>query len=383
MLSEELYNLILISLAGEAGEEEKLHLREWRKEAAENEEAYREICRLWYSTKWKDKMEGISADKAWRQFMTRRRNQRRMRTIYRITSVAASMILILGSVLFYQWKSRTAEQTIVAHQLLSTPIEGKATLVLSSGEKVALTGKVEKTMEEKGGVSIKTDSAFVEYTATENLKEEVFNELIVPKCGEYVLKLADGSRVFLNSESTLRFPVHFTGKKREVFLTGEAYFEVVKDAAKPFIVHTDRTAVQVLGTEFNIMAYGDEENTEVTLVEGAVEVAVSKSHERLVPGQQMSVNNTSLQTNVRQVKIDQYIAWKKGLFCFDAMPLEQLLRGLSRWYDISYTFRNADVKKIRFTGGFKKTEGIEEIFRMIENVTEVKFRISGNNIIIE
>ncbi len=383
MLSEELYNLILNSLAGEASEEGKLRLREWRKESTGNEEAYREVCRLWYSVRWKDKMEGISADQAWKQILMKRRNQRRIRNIYRVTSVAASMILILGSVLFYQWKNRTAEQTIIARQLLSAPIEGKATLVLSSGEKVALTGKPEKTMEEKGGVSIKTDSAFVEYTATEDLKEEIYNELIVPKCGEYVLKLADGSRVFLNSESTLRFPVHFTGKKREVFLTGEAYFEVAKDVARPFVVHTDKAAIQVLGTEFNVMAYGDEKSTEVTLVNGVVEVAVDKFRGRLAPGQQMSVNNVSLQTEIRQVKTDQYIAWKKGLFCFDAMPLEQLLRGLGRWYDISYTFRNANMKKIRFTGGFKKTESIEEIFRMIENVTEVKFRISGNNIIIE
>lgn len=386
VLSEELYHLILHFLAGEASEEEKSFLQGWRTESEEHEMAYREIARLWYDIKWKKKASLISGEDAWKQWIQKRNRYYRKKMMYRIVSIAASVAIILGSVWLYR-SSRLPVSDTSSIQIVASPMESKATLTLSNGEKILLTEKMKKVVQEQGGVSIQTDSARLEYRQKnheDESKEIVYNELTIPKCGEYTLKLADGTQVFMNSASSLRFPVTFNEDTREVYLQGEAYFQVAKNTKQPFIVHTERTAVRVLGTEFNVMAYSDEENTQVTLIEGSVDVsAQNNEHDILKPGEQFSIHNTTLEASVRQVNIEQYIAWKKGLFCFDAMPLEQLMRGLGRWYDISYLFREESLRKLRFTGGFKRTEKIENIFRMIEDVTDVRFHITGNTIVVD
>lgn len=384
LLPEDTYKLILDSLSGNVDDEQRRKLTSWLNECGENNEAYREICKLWYSGKWGNKVQNISSDAAWNIIVKKRRKQRQLRMLRRGISVAAAIILAIGCFVFYRFDGYQEVVVEVAQAGdIANPMEAKATLILSSGEQVFLGGNTGNAVEEDG-VSIKTDSAVLEYSRTggEKIDAIVYNELIIPKCGEYTLKLSDGSTVFLNSESQLRYPVQFQGKIREVYLSGEAYFKVAKDASKPFIVHTDKTAVEVLGTEFNVMAYGDEVNTEVTLVEGSVNVEVNNTHKILTPGRQIAVNNTTLESVIRNVKLEQYIAWKKGLFAFDAMPLDQLMRGLSRWYNISYTFQNNSMKTLRFTGGFKKSEKIEEIFRMIENVTDVDFTVTGNSVVI-
>lgn len=383
-LPEDIYKLILDSLSGHIDDVQAQELKIWLNESDENKRAYDEICKLWYSGKWGSKADRILSGSAWNAILERHRKQHNIRIMRRGLSVAAAVVLIIGSVMLFRINGKQEAGPQTAQACVSAPMEAKATLVLSTGEQITLGGMSGKAVEEKGGISITTDSAFIEYgkSSGEKLAADVYNELIIPKCGEYTLKLADGSTVFLNSASRLRYPVQFNGKQREVYLSGEAYFEVAKDAKRPFIVHTEKTDVRVLGTEFNVMAYGDEENTEVTLVQGSVNVAVNNASKVLVPGCQMAVNNTTLKSEMRQVNIEQYIAWKKGLFSFDAMPLEQLMRGLSRWYNISYVFRNNDVKTLRFTGGFKKTEKIEEIFRMIEKVTDVDFTYTGNDVVI-
>lgn len=144
--------------------------------------------------------------------------------------------------------------------------------------------------------------------------------------------------------------MNFSGDLREVFLCGEACFEVAKNPDKPFVVRTDRADVQVLGTLFNVSAYSDEENTEVTLVNGRVQVGREEEPTVLLPGQQFLLNNRTLEKAIREVDTNVYIAWTNGLFRFDAMPLEQLMLKLSRWIPITYTFKDEAIKKIRFTG---------------------------------
>lgn len=165
-----------------------------------------------------------------------------------------------------------------------------------------------------------------------------FHTLSVPRAGEYMMVLSDGSRVWLNAKSELKFPVKFDTDKREVFLTGEAYFEVVKDLEYPFIVSTPRTKTTVLGTSFNVMAYQNEAHTEITLESRAVAVSAGTRQRRIIPGQQVAVSSESFE--MRQVNIAFYTSWKEGLFDFDNMTLDELCVKLGRWYDVEFFFVN-------------------------------------------
>ena len=210
-----------------------------------------------------------------------------------------------------------------------------------------------------------------------------YNELVIPKCGEYRLCLADGSLVIMNSESRLRFPVEFTGDKREVYLEGEACFKVAEDTEKPFIVHTAKADVRVLGTVFNVSAYSGEINTKVTLVNGKVQVNVGSVERLLIPDQQFVLNNETSEIVVQEVDAQNDIAWTNGLFRFDAMPLGQLMIRLGRWYDITYEFKDVSLQNVRFTGGFRKYDDIRHIVGMIGEITNVAFKVDGNKVIID
>ena len=187
----------------------------------------------------------------------------------------------------------------------------------------------------------------------------------------------------MNSESRLRYPVEFSGEQREVYLEGEACFEVAKDTARPFVVHTANASVCVLGTLFNISAYDEEDNTEVTLVNGKVRVNVGDVEKLLAPDEQLVLNNETADVEIRDVESLDYIAWTCGLFRFDAMPLRQLMMKLERWYDISYEFKDEALENIRFTGGFRKYDDIHLIVDMIKEITDVAFKIEGNKVIID
>lgn len=150
------------------------------------------------------------------------------------------------------------------------------------------------------------------------------------------MTLSDGTKVWINAESEIKYPVVFGPDKREVFITGEAFFEVVKDSLRPFIVHTPNAQTTVLGTSFNVMAYPDERHTEITLLKGAVVVEAAGRNQYIKPGQQVQVDNVSKEMNCREVNAGRYASWKDGLFDFEGMKLEDLAVELSRWYDVDF-----------------------------------------------
>ncbi len=369
-LPEDIYELVLARLAGEkdvVGEEK---LRDWLGESERNREAYREFCALWYSCKWGNMREGVNRQEGW-EYVLRCRRRNKHRSIWVRVAVAVVVVFMIGFV-GLDWSE---DKNVSAWG--NTDIK----LILSSGEEVNLK-TVGKGKIQDEGMLILSDSAYLDYSEqTENVVG--YNELIVPKCGEYRLRLPDGSVVVLNAESRLRFPLNFSGEKREVFLNGEACFEVAKDSLRPFIVHTTKTDVRVLGTLFNVSAYPEEGQTEITLVNGAVQVDAGELQEKLRPDQQLILDNQTLRARVRNVDARTYIAWTDGLFRFDAMSLEQLMLRLSRWFDISYEFKDEALKNVRFTGGFRKYDNINHIIKMIGEITNVSFNIVDNKVIID
>ncbi|TWF41744.1 FecR family protein [Chitinophaga polysaccharea] len=280
----------------------------------------------------------------------------------------------------------------VAGGVQINPGGNKATLVLGNGAMVALKDSTADTVAMQGGSLVAQQKAgvLVYHKADAVTQGEIWNTVATPKGGKYEVVLSDGTHVFLNAASTVKFPVPFNKYNREVVLTGEAYFEVAHASGEkeewPFLVKIRRAGddggvVKVLGTHFNIMAYDDEKVVKTTLVEGSVNMRKGVNAVTLKPGQQ------SLwfpQTNTLQVKpadLEAEIAWKKGRFLFRSTDIETIMRQLSRWYDVTVDY-NGDMTDIRFAGNIERKENIRELIEILEADGRLRFQITGNKIIV-
>ncbi len=214
-----------------------------------------------------------------------------------------------------------------------------------------------------------------------------YNTLRTPRGGQYQLVLPDGSKVWLNAASSIRYPTSFAEKERKVEITGEAYFEVAKNAGKPFIVKLppaasgeDQGEVQVLGTHFNINAYDDEPAISTTLLEGGVKVASGNKVQLLLPGQEARMGRNGEVKLIKDAPVEQAIAWKNGKFSFDHTSIYEIMRQMSRWYDVEVDYR--DSFDIYLTGSISKNVNASQVFKMLELVGEVEFKIAGSRITV-
>ena len=260
-----------------------------------------------------------------------------------------------------------------------TPGVVKARLELADGRKVELDHGTQLRIKEIGGTEIETSEKMIKYTGKDSVTAgERFNTLIVPRGGEYALELADGSRVWLNSESTLKYPVCFAGDMRKVEMTGEGYFEVAKNVGKPFVVTVDGVDVRVLGTSFNISAYREEVVT--TLVDGKVQLRRGMDSVILFPNQQGGWSKEKKAFEIKQVDARNYTLWKDGIFYFSDMDLETILDDMARWYNVNIFYVNPALKVKKFSVEIKRYENINEILRRIEQTKRVKFDIKDRTI---
>ena len=196
--------------------------------------------------------------------------------------------------------------------------------------------------------------------------------------------MPDGTHVWINSDSELSFPTQFDSTRREVFLTGEAYFSVTKDKEKPFIVKVNEDIeIKVLGTQFNVQAYQDENTIETTLCEGSVNVSDGKQKVTLTPSLQAVYSKSTKNLITRKVDTRLYSSWKDGLFVFENKPLEEIMTPLSRWYNIHVFYANQAVKTYHFTGDLERYGDFRKTLGMIEKATSIRFVINGNNIMVE
>ena len=211
--------------------------------------------------------------------------------------------------------------------------------------------------------------------------ETTLHLLRIPRGGEYTLVLADSTVVHLNSETELRYPAHFGGKERKVYLRGEAYFDVMPNAEKPFIVETEGMDVRVYGTEFNVTAY-EEENVRTVLVEGKVGVKTAEGSEevQLHPGQMAEREGNGIV--VQEVDTYNYTAWKDGKFVFEEENIERIMERLARWYNLNVFYANESVKNQLFNGVLTRFTEVEDILRVIEQTATVEFEIKGNTVIV-
>ena len=314
-------------------------------------------------------------DNAWRKIQPKRGRK----WVLSVCKYAA--MFVLGVSLVYVATRPEPEEKIVRAEVIK-PGRLQAELRLGTGVRLALNEHQGVYSSENAGVEIVNDTVTgkVSYHVNETGMEDslVFNTLIVPKGGEYSLELPDGTVVWVNSESALRFPEKFTSNRREVFLEGEAYFEVKKDANGPFYVHTEAGKVRVLGTAFNVCAYSNDRFWQTTLVEGSVMINQEEKEVLLKPNEQYQIDVRTGKAGLREVLPELYTSWRDGKFYFKAYTFEELVEKLERWYDFKMFYMNEEIKTRRFSGVVNKYQPLEEMFKFLQMTSDVQFNVKGN-----
>lgn len=267
------------------------------------------------------------------------------------------------------------------------PGSSKAILVLGNGAEIALSDSAGPQIIEKDGARVSKLARQLVYQsgASGQEGEEVqYNTLITPRGGEYAVVLPDGTKVWLNADSRLYYPTRFTGSERKVELKGEAYFEVVHNAAQPFEVVVNGLKVTDIGTRFDIRAYGDEPAIKTTLVEGKVKVenmnAAAGAPVLLHPGSQAVTPASGGEIRIVKTDIDDVLGWKNGLFIFDGESLGGIMSDISRWYDVNVQFDNPAEQRLHFTGSIRKYGEIQTVLHLLALTGEVRFTIEGHKV---
>ncbi|HJT74183.1 MAG TPA: FecR domain-containing protein [Chitinophaga sp.] len=301
---------------------------------------------------------------------------------------AAAAILLLCSIAGGYWlmTGRSRPTEAFTHSQTVTPGANKASLTLADGSVITLDSNTNKVLQQ--GISKVVNSAGGQLTYQVAGEEQnnallVFNTLTTPRGGQYKLTLPDGSKVWLNAASSIRFPTAFAGQERKVEVSGEAYFEVAKAASMPFRVVTKGMTIEVLGTHFNVNAYEDDPENNTTLMEGRIKVIVNDTHaeQLLQPGQQSKLGKDGSFHLLSNVDVEEALAWKNGYFQFNGENIRSVMKKLARWYDVDVEFRgNMDGKD--FEGTISRFERIDEVLRILSMTGLVHFKTEGRRIIV-
>lgn len=301
--------------------------------------------------------------------------------------LAASLILVATMAVYFLKNNHAPAQPALAKQELM-PGGNKAVLTLASGRKIILNDAASGHIAHEAGVTVsKTADGKVIYdrpdTAIAGAKAVTYNILTTPRGGQYQLTLADGTKVWLNAASSIKFPAVFNGTSREVEITGEAYFEVAHNAAKPFRVMTGNQQVEVLGTHFDVNAYADEPTVKTTLFQGSVKVTDEDHTAVLKPGEQaqlkMLAGVASIAVNTPQ-DMDEVIAWKNGLFEFNQADVASIMRQVARWYDVEIIYPNKISGKT-FSGSISRQVNASQLLDIL-SYSGLHFKIDGKKIIV-
>ena len=303
--------------------------------------------------------------------------------------IAASLLLsvMLGTVYWQNGRTKNVQEVNSGSRF--SPGHKNVILSLGGGQKIVIDSTFSEKTVGHDCVAMQVENGVLRYRQNTVITEApVFNELVVPPSGEYIVELVDGTKIYLNSDSRLRYPTSFTGmNERRVFLEGEAYFVVYRDEKRPFIVETLQEEVKVFGTEFNVMAYRDEDVVQTTLVKGSVGINVKGERKdvfrRIVPGEQFRLHKQSGEVRIETVDVFSYVAWKDGLFVSRNDDLESIMRKVARWYDVEVFYQNPGLKEKRFFGIMKKQTCLDEVLEIIAKAGDVQFNVSGRTVIVK
>lgn len=367
---------------GTLSSEEEIIFQEWLVRDVRHRDYYERICRVWSSEKTTYTL-STDVSKMITRFDDYVRNEQKARRrkmvgyVYR--SVACLLILLtVGGGIILLWRDKRKIDTGIQVVQSILPGKEKAMILLSNGEKVDIDLLTDSLQYQEDGFAVVKDSGIIKYNGLQ--KSDVsYNTVVIPKGGEYQVKLSDGTMVWLNSDSQLKIPTSFVGNERRVFLSGEAYFDVVKNDRKPFIVETDLGNVKVYGTEFNVRRYSNDGQLKATLVEGVIGFINNNITElKLKPGYQLSLAEGESAPRIEQVKVYNEIAWKDHRFCFENRTLEAIARDMERWYNIEVVFTDPALRRLEFSGTLSRHGEIKTLLRFFEESADVKFLIDKN-----
>lgn len=382
MKENEIDRILADIIAGEKiSEEDQRLLEEWRQHSEESlyfEKEVRELARAGSELKFRRTkssfFERVEQDV---------KKQRKIRFMQRV-SVAASIVLLVGFSFYFMFLPGKQENEF--QQMAATTIVhggARAELILPRGEVIPLDTMTRVVLAGDSLLQVTSSRNTLIYNSETNNEQVEYHTIRVPRGGEYNLLLSDNTKVYLNAGSSLRYPVRFSGDRREVILEGEGYFEVKRDTTKPFVVKTGSVDVQVLGTSFNVNAYPEEENVETTLVEGKVRVDGKNEQRILEPGTQLVYDKRRENMVVRKVDTEEYISWKDGYYYFKRETLGRIMDRLSRWYNLNVFYQNEELKSIEFGGRLKRYEDITYLLERMEETQDIEFIIKGNTITVQ
>ncbi len=303
-------------------------------------------------------------------------------------AVAASLLIVSGVALYLQ-KAPVSDsvKTVVVPVGPIKPGGNKATLTLADGTQINLSDAENGVIASQRSATIKkTKDGLLVYEAENELSQnnttQSLNTVDIPKGGQYKLVLPDGTKVWLNSMTSIKYPSNFTGAERRIELKGEAYFEVAKNEDMPFIVQTSKMEVEVLGTHFNVMAYQNEAFQETALLEGSVKIKQKSSgvNKFLKPGYLASIADNQNQISLRKANLESIVAWKNGIFQFDKEDIKTIMKKLERWYDIEVVYEG-DIPTDQFVGKIGRDTNLGEVLKILSQ-SKIKYRLEGKKIII-
>ncbi|MEO6730332.1 MAG: FecR domain-containing protein [Ferruginibacter sp.] len=308
-----------------------------------------------------------------------------------VWAAAAVLVIALSSTAWFLFPGSSTRQNSIASASHPSgankndvaPGSNGAILTLADGSVIVLDSAEEGRLANQGNTSILKSGGSLQYISQAGTGGGplAYNTIATPRSRQFQLVLEDGTKVWLNAESSIRFPTTFDKKERRVEITGEAYFEVAKNAAKPFTVSVNGMQVQVLGTHFNINSYSDESAIHTTLLEGSVRVIKDKEAKMLIPGQQAQLGNNGSFNVVKNVNTSEIVAWKNELFSFHDTDLKNLMRQVARWYDVEIVMPE-NIGPTTFNGNISRRSNLSDVLKMLELTDEVSFSIEGKKVIV-
>ncbi|MDN5287128.1 MAG: FecR family protein [Mucilaginibacter sp.] len=349
----------------------------------------------------------ILSDKRWKAEMMDKQEARRilltrlqaavdppvkkMRRNYRWLAAAAILIFAIAAGLLWRYKNGTRNLVsgnfgnTLNHQALIKPGGERATLTLADGKIISLNKEVKGLLSRQGSATVSQLSTgqltYLVGSEQNEVSRKVYNSIATPQGGEYKLILSDGTKVWLNSASSLKYPAVFSGHDRRVELSGEAYFEVAKNRKMPFKVTVKGMAIEVLGTHFNVMAYNNEKDVETTLLEGKVKLTNDKRQAYLLPGQRGILSDKRSDFEIQSADIQKAVAWKNGYFTFKQESIQSIMRKVARWYNVEVVYQG-NVEDKTFGGSVSRFADISELLKTLELTGTIHFKIEGRRVIV-
>ena len=372
--------IILAYLRDEVDEEGQRKLNVWLEESDSHKALFARI----QDEKMQDgdiqKILSYDAGGAW-QVVQQKAARRRRKRLTRVYRVAVSVVIIFGVAIAFLLREEATTVVPVVQVEEITPGRSMAKLTVASGDVYHLDSLHQvdliTSLAENNGKEV----VFIDRQLEEGEREIKYNKVEIPRGGEYQIVLGDGTRVYLNAQTELRFPESFaSSEQRLVYLSGEAYFEVTKNPSKPFIVQCKDYAVKVLGTSFNVNSYEGDKTSKTTLATGKVEIDMDGKQTILNPGQQAIIKNGEV--NVKEVDVEVYTTWMFDNFRFQSESIQEIMTKLSRWYVIDVFYMNESVRNYHFTGYLPRYAKIADVLELLSLTTNIKFDVKDKTVIV-